>query len=313
MALDALAVGIQRRKVNWVLDADIRGFYDAIDHEWLMRFVGHRVRDKRVGRHIKKWLNAGVLEDGTWRQMGEGVPQGSSIGPLLANIYLHYAFDLWAQSWRKRRARGEVILVRFADDIVAGFQYRSDAERFVAELHQRLAKFSLELHPDKTRLIEFGRFAKENRRRGGRGKPGTFDFLGFTHSCGRTRKGKFIVLRQTKKKRMQRKLRAVKAELRRRLHHPVPEVGAYLRSVVLGHFRYYGVPRNAPALNSFRQGVIWLWWRSLCRRSQKHRRAKKRHRRFWQWVERFLPHAVILHPYPEQRLVVITQGRSPVR
>ncbi|MFQ5927784.1 MAG: group II intron reverse transcriptase/maturase [Terriglobia bacterium] len=313
MALDALAVGIQRRKVNWVLDADIRGFYDAIDHDWLMRFVEHRVRDRRVRRHIKKWLNAGVLEDGTWRQMEEGVPQGSSIGPLLANIYLHYAFDLWAQSWRKRRARGEVILVRFADDIVAGFQYRSDAERFLVELRKRLAKFCLELHPDKTRIIEFGRFAAENRRRRGQGKPETFDFLGFTHSCAKTRKGKFAVLRQTKKKRMQRKLKAVKAELRRRLHQPVPEVGAYLRSVVLGHFRYYGVPRNGPALCSFRQGVVWLWWRSLRRRSQKHRRTKKLRRRFWRWVRRFLPNACILHPYPEQRLVVITQGRSPVR
>jgi group II intron reverse transcriptase/maturase len=313
MALDAVAVGIQRRKVSWVLDADIRGFYDAIDHEWLMRFVEHRVRDKRVRRHIKKWLNAGVLEDGTWRQMAEGVPQGSSIGPLLANIYLHYAFDLWAQSWRKRCARGDVILVRFADDIVAGFQYRSDAERFLAELRERLAKFCLELHPDKTRIIEFGRFAAENRRRRGRGKPETFDFLGFTHSCDRTRKGKFIVLRQTKKKRMQRKLKAVKTELRRRLHHPVPEVGAYLRSVLLGHFRYYGVPRNATALCSFRYGVVWLWWRSLRRRSQKHRRIKRLRRRFWRWVKRFLPQVCILHPYPEQRLAVITQGRSPVR
>jgi group II intron reverse transcriptase/maturase len=313
MALDALAVGIQRRKVNWVLDADIRGFYDAIDHGWLMRFVEHRVRDKRVGRHIKKWLNAGVLEDGTWRQMEEGVPQGSSIGPLLANIYLHYAFDLWAQSWRKRRARGDVILVRFADDIVAGFQYRSDAERFLAELRERLAKFCLELHPDKTRISEFGRFAAENRQRRGQGKPETFDFLGFTHSCDRSRKGRFIVLRQTKKKRMQGKLKAVKAELRRRLHHPVPKVGAYLRSVVLGHFRYYGVPRNGPALCSFRHGVVWLWWRSLCRRSQKHRRTKKLRRRLRRWVKRFLPQACILHPYPEQRLAVITQGRSPVR
>jgi group II intron reverse transcriptase/maturase len=313
MALDAVAVGIQRRKVNWVLDADIRGFYDAIDHEWLMRFVEHRVRDKRVRRHIKKWLNAGVLEDGTWRQVAEGVPQGSSIGPLLANIYLHYAFDLWAQSWRNRCARGDVILVRFADDLVAGFQYRSDAERFLAELRERLAKFCLELHPDKTRIIEFGRFAAENRRRRGRGKPETFDFLGFTHSCDRTRKGKFIVLRQTKKKRMQRKLKAVKTELRRRLHQPVPEVGAYLRSVLLGHFRYYGVPRNAPALCSFRHGVVWLWWRSLRRRSQKHRRTKRLRRRFWRWVKRFLPHVRILHPYPEQRLAVITQGRSPVR
>ena len=313
MALDALSVGIHQRKVNWVFDADIRGFYDAIDHGWLMRFIEHRVRDKRVRRHVKKWLNAGVLEEGTWRREEMGVPQGSSIGPLLANIYLHYAFDLWARQWRKRHARGDVILVRFADDIVAGFQYRSDAERFRAELRERFAKFCLELHPDKTRLIEFGRFAAENRRGRGEGKPETFDFLGFTHSCDKTRKGRFIVLRQTKKKRMRRKLKAVKAKLRERLHDPIPEVGAYLRSVVEGHFRYYGVPRNGPALTSFRNAVVQLWWRSVQRRTQRHRSKRKLWRRFWGWVQRFLPSARILHPYPEQRLRVMTRGRSPVR
>jgi group II intron reverse transcriptase/maturase len=313
MALDALAVGIQQRKVNWILDADIRGFYDTIDHGWLMRFVEHRIGDRRVRRHIKKWLNAGVLEDGMRRQVEEGVPQGSSIGPLLSNIYLHYAFDLWARRWRKREARGEVILVRFADDIVVGFQDRSDAEQFLVELRERFAKFRLELHSDKTRILEFGRFAAANRRRRGQGKPETFDFLGFTHSCDVTRKGKFIVLRQTKKKRMQRKLKAVKAELRRRLHQPVLEVGAYLGSVVRGHFQYYGVPRNGPALCSFRHGVVWLWWRALRRRSQKHRCTKKLQRRFWRWVACFLPNASILHPYPDQRLAVRTQGKSPVR
>lgn len=313
MALDALAVGIQRRKVNWVLDADIRGFYDAIDHEWLMRFVEHRICDRHLRRHLQKWLKAGVLEEGTWRQQEEGVPQGSSIGPLLANVYLHYAFDLWAHHWRKRYAQGEVILVRFADDIVVGFQHRSDAERFLAELRERFAKFNLELHPEKTRLIEFGRFAAENRRSGGQGKPETFDFLGFTHSCDKTRNGKFIVLRQTKRKRLHRKLKEVKTELRRRLHDPIPQVGAYLRSVVQGHFRYYGVPRNGPALNLFRHGVTWLWWRSLRRRSQKHRRTRRLRYRFRGWVDRFLPHAEILQPYPDQRLAVMTQGKSPVR
>ena len=313
MALDALAVGIRQRKVSWVLDADIRGFYDAIDHDWLMRFVEHRVSDQRVRRHIKKWLNAGVLEEGTWRQMAEGVPQGSSIGPLLANIYLHYAFDLWAHNWRKRYARGDVVLVRFADDIVAGFQYRSDAERFQRALRERFAKFCLELHPDKTRLIEFGRFAAENRRKRGEGKPETFDFLGFTHCCDRTREGKFIVLRQTSKKRMRRKLKEVKAELQRRMHDPVQEVGRYLRRVVEGHNRYYGVPRNGPALTTFSHAVEVLWWRSVQRRSQKHRRKKKLRRRFWTWVNRFIPSMRILHPYPEQRLRVMTRGRSPVR
>jgi group II intron reverse transcriptase/maturase len=313
MALDALSVGIQSRKVNWVLDADIRGFYDAIDHEWLMRFVEHRVLDKRVRRHIKKWLNAGVLEEGRWRQAEEGVPQGSSIGPLLANIYLHYAFDLWAHDWRKRHARGDVILVRFADDVVAGFQHRSDAEQFLAELHKRFAKFGLELHPDKTRTIEFGRFAAKDRRRRGQGKPETFDFLGFTHSCDKTRKGKFIVLRQTKKKRLRKKLKEVKNKLRKRLHVPVHQVGAYLRSVIVGHFRYYGVPRNGPALNSFRNGVLWLWWRSLRRRSQKHRRTSRLKHRFWRWVKQFIPNASIMQPYPEKRLRVMTRGRSPVR
>lgn len=313
MALDALAVGIQQRKVSWVLDADIRGCFDAIDHDWLMRFVEHRVKDRRVRRHLKKWLNAGVLEEGKWRQVEEGVPQGSSVGPLLANIYLHYAFDLWAQNWRKRHARGEVVLVRFADDIVAGFQYRSDAERFLAEFRKRLAKFCLELNPDKTRLIEFGRFAAENRRRHDQGKPETFNFLGFTHSCDKKRNGKFIVLRQTEKKRMRRKLKEVKARLRQRLHDPIDEVGAYMRSVVNGHFQYYGVPRNGPALNSFRHAALWLWWRSLQRRTQRHRSHRKLLRRFKVWVRHFIPSTHILQPYPEQRLRVMTQGRSPVR
>ncbi len=241
-ALDALAVGIQHRKVNWVLDADIRGFFDTIDHEGLMRFVEHRVRDRRVVRHLRKWLNAGVLEEGRRIDAEAGMPQGASISPLLANIYLHYVFDLWAQRWRKRRAQGEVLLVRYADDLVARFQHRADAEAFGADLAARLARFSLQLHPDKTRRIEFGRFAAENRRRRGEGKPETFDFLGFTHSCDQTRRGKFIVLRQTAKERMRRKLKEVKAILQRRMHDPVAEVACYLRRVITGHLNYMACP-----------------------------------------------------------------------
>ncbi|HSG28636.1 MAG TPA: group II intron reverse transcriptase/maturase, partial [Candidatus Krumholzibacterium sp.] len=229
-ALDAVTVGIEKKKVNWILDADIRGFFDTIDRGWLMKFVEHRIADKRVHRHIKKWLNAGVLENGKRIRVEEGTPQGGSISPLLGNIYLHHVFDLWVQSWRKR-ARGEVIAVRFADDFVMGFQHRDDAERFQEELRRRLRKFNLELHPEKTRLIEFGRFAAENRKKRGQRKPETFDFLGFTHACGKTRKGGFRVQRQTMKKRMRSKLRKVKAELRRRMHDPVPEVGAWLQSV----------------------------------------------------------------------------------
>lgn len=310
MALDALAVGIQQRKVNWVLDADIQGFFDSIDHEWLMRFVEHRVRDTRVRRHIKKWLNAGVLEDGKRIEVEAGTPQGASISPLLANMYLHYVFDLWAHQWQKRQAKGEVILVRFADDLVVGFQYRADAEAFRKDLTERMAKFSLQLHPTKTRVIEFGRFAAENRRRRGEGKPETFDFLGFTHSCDTTRKGKFIVLRQTNKKRMRRKLKAVKAILRQRMHAPIPEVGRYLSQVIRGHIHYYGVPRNGPALGAFIGGLVRHWWRVLKRRSHKSKVPWHRMKDLW---FQLLPPPRIVHPYPEQRLAVMTQGRSPVR
>jgi len=310
MALDALAVGIQSRKVNWVLDVDIRGFYDAMDHEWMIRFVEHRIVDKRVVRHINKWLNAGVLEEGRRIQVEEGTPQGASISPLLSNIYLHYAYDLWARKWRKQEARGEMIIVRFADDIICGFQYEADAKRFKKALEARMGKFNLTLHPEKTRLMEFGRFAAHNRRRRGRTKPETFDFLGFTHSCGQTKKGKFKVLRQTSKKRLRRKLKEVKHKLRVRMHDPIPEVGAYLRSVVLGHHRYFGVPRNGPALCAFTGGVVRHWYRTLRRRSQRKRLKWQRMKKLWY---HYLPPPKIYHPYPEQRFVVMTRGRSPVR
>lgn len=309
-ALDALAVGIWKRKVSWVLDADIRGFFDTLDHGWLVKFIEHRVADRRVVRLTQKWLRAGVLEDGK-RTRGEvGTVQGGSISPLLANVYLHYAFDLWAQRWRQREARGDVVLVRFADDFVVGFEHRRDAERFLAELRGRFSTFGLELHPDKTRLIEFGRYAARNRRGRGEGKPETFNFLGFTHICGKTRKGGFTVLRQTMRRRWQAKLQEVKVELRRRLHHPVPETGGYLRSVVLGHMRYYAVPMNFESVSAFRWRVGRLWWQVLRRRSQNNRLLWRRMTRY---INRWLPPVHICHPYPLERLCVMTQGRSRMR
>lgn len=303
-ALDALYTGLLTRKVNWVLDADIRGFFDAIDREWLMKFVEHRIGDRRVGRLIRKWLSAGVLEDGVRTHSQTGTVQGGSISPLLANIYLHYAFDLWVQQWRTRQARGDVIVVRYADDFIVGFQHRHEAEQFLTALRQRFATFGLELHPDKTRLIEFGQFAAANRRKRGLGKPETFDFLGFTHICGTKRSnGRFTVLRQTMRKRLTAKLVEVKAELRRRMHDPVPEVGTWLGSVVAGHVRYYGVPTNGRALARFRFRVGWLWHRAMSRRSQRGRITWQRMRRL---IAQYLPMVRICHPYPLRRLGVVT-------
>jgi group II intron reverse transcriptase/maturase len=300
-ALDAVTVGIERKRVNWVLDADIRGFYDAVSHEWLVKFVEHRIGDERVLRHIRKWLNAGVLEDGKRMRKTEGTPQGSSVSPILANVYLHYAFDLWAHQWRQKKARGEVIIVRFADDIAMGFQYRDDAERFRRELEERLLRFNLELHPDKTRLLEFGRFAASNREERGEGKPETFDYLGFTHICGKTKSGKFTVLRKTMRKKMGAKLKEVKANLRVRLHEPIATVGEWLGSVLRGHFQYFGVPRNSFALKTFRTEVIHLWHKSLKRRSQKSNITWERMSRL---IKHWLPSVRIVHPYPGQRLCV---------
>ena len=278
--------------------------FDTIDHGWLVQFVEHRIADRRVVRLIQKWLNAGVLEDGKRIRVEEGTPQGGSASPLLANIYLHYVFDLWAQDWRRKHARGDVIVVRFADDAVVGFQSQAEAERFRAELEERFRTFHLELHPDKTRLLEFGPFAAEHRRRRGEGKPETFDFLGFTHICVKKRSnGMFTVLRQTVRKRLQAKLGEVKAELRRRMHDPIPKVGRWLGSVVRGHVRYYGVPMNAPALHLFRFQVGRLWHRALSRRSQNGRVRWDRMRRL---IDRWLPPSRVCHPYPLRRLGVIT-------
>ena len=309
-ALNALSAGIMTRKVSWVLDADIRGYFDAISHEWLVKFIEHRIADRRVIRHIKKWLNAGVLEDGSRTYSEEGVPQGGSVSPMLANVYLHYVFDLWVKRWRNRQAAGDVIVVRFCDDVVVGFQYQQDAEGFLEALRKRFRKFNLELHEDKTRLIEFGRFAVQNRKRQGKGKPETFDFLGFTHICGKTRKGKFVVLRYTIAKRMRAKLLELKGELRRRLHWPVPVVGKWLRVVLLGHYRYFGVPGNIRKIGAFKYHLSLLWFRTLRRRSQRYRLIWERMSRL---INRWLPRPRICHTYPDLSLYVKTRGKSPVR
>jgi group II intron reverse transcriptase/maturase len=309
-ALDALTVGIETKKVNWVLDADIRGFFDTLDHGWLLRFLEHRVADRRVVRLIQKWLRAGVLEDGQRRRSQVGTVQGGSISPLLANIYLHYVFDLWVHRRRRTTMRGDVVVVRFADDFVVGFEHREDAERFLADLRERFARFGLTLHPDKTRLLEFGRYAERTRRGRGDGRPETFNFLGFTHSCGTTRRGGFMVRRQTMRRRWQAKLQAVKTVLWRRLHDPIPAQGRYLRAVLLGHTRYYGVPRNGPSLQAFRVALARLWRRLLMRRSQTGFIPWERMARL---VTRWLPVPHICHPYPDHRLAYATQGRSRMR
>jgi len=310
MALDALAFGIETKKVSWLLDADIRGFFDTLNHEWLIKFVEHRIADNRVVRHIQKWLNAGVMEEGKRTRQEEGTPQGGSISPLLANIYLHYVFDLWADQWRKTQAHGDMIIVRYADDFVVGFQHESDARRFHEELRERFRKFNLELHAEKTRVIEFGRFAAERRERRGQGKPETFNFLGFTHACDKTRQGKFIVLRQTMATRVRAKLNNLKQELRKRMHHKVAEVGKWLASVLRGHYQYFGVPRNSRKLNGFHDAVRRLWHRTLNRRSQKANTTESGMSRL---TAQWLPSPRICHPYPAERQAVMIQGKSPVR
>src|SRR6266536_3237374 len=309
-ALDALSVGLERKKVNWVLDADVADFFTRIDHTWLERFLEHRVADKRILRLIRKWLRAGVIEDGIWAECDEGTPQGATISPLLANVYLHYVLDLWAERWRRRNARGGVIIVRYADDFIIGFEHWDDAERFQADLCERLAKFALELHPEKTRLIEFGRYAAERRRERGLGAPETFNFLGFTHTCGKDKQGWFWVRRITISKRMRAKLSEVKTELMRRLHLPTPEQGRWLRSVVQGHLNYYAVPGNHHALEAFRDQVTRLWYAALRRRSQKTRTGWERMHRL---AKKWLPPARVRHPHPRVRFDARIRGRNPVR
>jgi RNA-directed DNA polymerase len=310
MALDALAAGILRRRVSWVLDADIRDFYGTINHEWLLKFIEHRIADRRIIRLIQKWLKAGVLEDGVWAANDKGTPQGATISCLLANIYLHYVYDLWVQRWRQRQATGDVIAVRYADDTVVGFEARADAVRFEAELRERLRGFGLELHPDKTRLIEFGVRARQQREQRGEGKPATFDFLGFTHICGRSRKGRFVLVRRTIAKRMRARLQVIKSDLRVRRHTPIHEQGIWLRNVVRGYFAYHAVPTNVNAMAAFRVQVTRYWCRSLRRRSQRHVLPWNRMHTL---AERWLPRARVIHPWPERRFDARTQGKSPVR
>ncbi|SHJ31071.1 group II intron reverse transcriptase/maturase [Bradyrhizobium lablabi] len=301
-ALDALVVGITSRRVNFIFDADVASFFDSVSKDWLVRFVEHRIGDLRIIRLIQKWLKAGVLENGVVTVSEKGTGQGSVISPLLANVYLHYVFDLWAERWRRHEATGDMILVRYADDIVVGFEHEADARRFWDDMRKRFEEFSLSLNPEKTRLIEFGRFAAERRARRGLGKPETFNFLGFTFICERNSRGQFLVKRTTRRDRMRATLRRIKEELRRRMHEPIPEQGAWLKQVVRGFFAYHAVPTNGPALRAFYHYVKRIWLRTLRRRSQKDRFSWQRmHGLAANW----LPQPRILHPYPDKRFAVM--------
>jgi RNA-directed DNA polymerase len=300
-ALDALCVGIDSRKVSFILDADIQSFFDTVNQEWLIRFVEHRIGDQRIIRLIRKWLKAGVMEDGIVTVSDRGTGQGAVISPLLANIYLHYVLDLWAVRWRQRDATGDMIIVRYADDFIVGFQHESDARRFLDEMRERLQKFALTLHPEKTRLIEFGRFAAERRQRRGLGKPETFNFLGFTFICGKTRQGKFQIKRKTRADRMRAKLKMVQEEMRRRMHQPIAVQGKWLWYVVNGYFNYHAVPTNSKALVVFRTEIARRWRRVLTRRSE---RAKLNWKQMKRLVDDWLPKPRILHPWPNKRFAV---------
>src|SRR5450830_1860213 len=307
-ALDALVVGIESTKVNWILDADIRSFFDEISQQWLVRFLEHRIGDQRIIRLIQKWPKAGILEDGVVTVSERGTGQGAVISPLLANVYLHYVLDLWAERWRRREATGDMIIVRYADDFIVGFQHEMDARRFWDDMRSRLQEFSLSLHPEKTRLLEFGRHAAINRKQRGLGKPETFDFLGFTFICGKSRRGSFLILRKTRRDRMSAKLKEVKDELRRRRHNPIPAQGAWLKQVVIGFFAYHAVPTNIHALLAFRSHIKDLWLRSLRRRSQKDRTSWER---IATLADAFLPQPRILHPWPNQRFAVTHPRWAP--
>lgn len=300
-ALDALVVGIGQKRINWILDADIRSFFDTVSQEWLIRFVEHRVGDKRIIRLLQKWLKAGVLEDGKVSVSEAGTGQGSVISPLLANIYLHYVIDLWAKQWCRREVKGDMIIVRYADDIVVGFEHEAEARRFLEAMGERLRGFALSLHPDKTRIVEFGRSAAANRMRRGLGKPETFTFLGFTFICAKTAAGRFLIKRKSRRDRVLRKLKDIKEDLRRRCHQRIAEQGKWLGQVVRGFFNYHAVPTNFEALRMFRRQVIWLWKRALTARGN-------RDKTYWNEIMKlakdYLPTPRILHPWPEQRFAV---------
>jgi group II intron reverse transcriptase/maturase len=300
-AMDALVVGIESRKVNWILDADLRSFFDTVSQDWLIRFVEHRIGDRRIIRLIRKWLKAGILEDGVVNVSDRGTGQGAVISPLLANIYLHYVLDLWAERWRRREATGDMIIVRYADDVIVGFQHEADARRFLDAMRERLGEFALSLHPEKTRLIEFGRAAAENRKRRGLGKPETFGFLGFTFICGKSRRGKFLVKRKSRRDRMGAKLQEIKKVMRRCMHQSIPQQGRWLKQVVTGYFNYHAVPTNFRALVAFRDEITSGWWRTLNRRSQKGALTWERMK---QLADDWLPNPRILHPWPNQRFAV---------
>jgi RNA-directed DNA polymerase len=300
-ALDALSVAIDRRKVNWILDADIQNFFGSVSQDWLVRFLEHRVGDKRIIRLVRKWLKAGILEEGIVTVDDRGTGQGSVISPLLANVYLHYCLDLWADRWRRREAQGDMVIVRYADDLVVGFEHEDDARRFLDAMRTRLEEFSLSLHPNKTRLIEFGRHAAAKRKRQGLDKPETFMFLGFTFICGKSRRGAFQLKRKTRRDRMRAKLLEIKEELRRRMHHPIPEQGKWLRQIIHGHLAYFAVPTNGRALRAFRHAVVDLWRRTLRRRSQKDGFTWERTEKL---VNDWLPKPKILHPWPSVRFAV---------